>query len=331
MSTLQSCDQKELCFDHWDHSVYVPYRLEVDWELDWEYAYPGGPDWQVNWPGERFGMTYDALRPVRPKGIRALVYHDENPVDQNNLAASGGDLPLRTGHHRLLFYNNDIEFVLINDISSAASATATTRGRSRSSYFGSPFVRGGSKEKTVNAPDPLFGHYIEDFTAETATAGETLELTMKPLVFTYLVRVAFDHGLEYVALARGALAGVAETVFLFDGHTGAGTATILYDFEITDDGLEAKVNSFGAPDYPNDKYSRSQSSPYGLNVEVRLKNGKIFSYDFDISRQMAAQPRGGVIEVGGISISDEDGKEDSGSFDVDVNGWGDFEDVPIVF
>ncbi len=41
------------------------------------------------------------------------------------------------------------------------------------------------------------------------------------------------------------------------------------------------------------------------------------------------EPHGGVIRVGGIEISDDDGKGGSGGFDVDVDGWGDYEDIPI--
>ena len=44
-------------------------------------------------------------------------------------------------------------------------------------------------------------------------------LTMHPLVFTYLVRYEFSHGVEYVSLARGALSGMAQAVWLNSGHT----------------------------------------------------------------------------------------------------------------
>lgn len=37
----------------------------------------------------------------------------------------------------------------------------------------------------------------------------------------------FSKGLKYVALTRGALAGMAEKVYLNDGRTGSETATIL--------------------------------------------------------------------------------------------------------
>ena len=111
-----------------------------------------------------------------------------------------------------------------------------------------------------------------------------LPVVMRPLVYTYLVCYEFSHGLKYVALARGALAGMAESVYLNDGHTGGATATVLYDdCEILDWGVAALVRSFGAPNHPNEDYSRAPAGTYMLNLEVRLTNGEFKSFDFDVS------------------------------------------------
>ena len=45
--------------------------------------------------------------------------------------------------------------------------------------------------------------------------------------------------------------------------------------------------------------------------------------------QVNAQPRGGVITVDGIEVDDEDGMAGSGGFDVTVDGWGDYMDIPL--
>lgn len=71
------------------------------------------------------------------------------------------------------------------------------------------------------------------------------------------------------------------------------------------------------------------SDRYGLNLEVKLKNGIVRNFDFDVTEQVAKQPHGGIITVSGIIISDEDGKQGSSGFDVDVNDWGEFEDIEI--
>lgn len=57
-----------------------------------------------------------------------------------------------------------------------------------------------------------------------------------------------------------------------------------------------------------------------LNLEVRLKNGKVKNFDFDVTDQVHRQPRGGVIIVDNLVIS-------GGEFEVDVEDWGDYEDI----
>lgn len=327
---LTSCDEKELCFDHWDHASRYATDFRAKWILDWEYRYQDGPDWQTDWDEALFGMSYNSLRPTRPTGIRAMVYTEGHDNDNSNIPAEGGIVNMTPGEHQILFYNNDTEYILFNDISVLAEATATTRARSRATYLGNSMLENELKEVTVNAPDFLFGHYIPSYTAVKSQTAPQVDITMHPLVYRYLVRYNFEHGHEYVGLARGALAGMAGSVYLNDGHTGNDPVTILYDCTVEEANVEAVVNTFGVPNFPNPDYSRGERT-YGLNLEVRLKNGRMLNFDFDITDQINRQPRGGVIEVGGINIPDELGKEDSGTFDVTINGWGEYSDIMIDF
>ena len=52
---------------------------------------------------------------------------------------------------------------------------------------------------------------------------------MRSLVFTYLVRYEFESGIDYIGIARGALAGMAQSVSLSTGHTSKESASILFD------------------------------------------------------------------------------------------------------
>ena len=70
------------------------------------------------------------------------------------------------------------------------------------------------------------------------------------------------------------------------------------------------------------------SRPYTLNLEVKLTNGTLKSFTFDITDQMQRQPRGGVIVVKDIRIEDDENLSDSG-FDVDLEDWGLLEDIII--
>lgn len=94
----------------------------------------------------------------------------------------------------------------------------------------------------------LYGEWIERYEAKPTEEPVTLPgAKLQPLVYTYLIRYEFAQGLEHVALARGALSGMAESVYLQDGRTSGETATILFEGELKEFGVEVRVASFGAP------------------------------------------------------------------------------------
>ena len=304
----------------------VKVHAAVTWEQEWERAYDH--QWTDEWD-DGWALDYDDLRPEIADGVRVVIYADEGEsLGQTNLEAGGGHISsLPEGTHDLLFYNNDTEYIVFSGFEAAAGATASTRTVTRSG-----FESLHAEERTVNPPDMLYGHFEDDHEAQRTLAPVELPVEMRPLVYTYLVRYEFSHGLQYVALARGALAGMAESVFLTDGHTGNDAATVMYDCQLTDYGAEAQVRSFGVPNYPGDHYTRADGSParYGLNLEVRLRNGAYKTYEFDVTDQVLGQPRGGVITVSDIEVSDEEGMAGgTGAFDVTVDDWGDRIDIPL--
>lgn len=321
VSWLTGC-RKDLCYNHEEHAFAVKVYAVTSWEQEWERPYDY--DWQKNWP---YGLdrTYDDLRPEIPEGITAKVYGDDNYRTEAFYDAEGGKLPLKEGNNSILMYNNDTEYIILDGFSASNTATATTRTLSRASY--QPLHEG---ERTVNQPDRLYGHFIENYQAVKAFETVQLPVEMHPLVYTYVVKFTITKGLKYLALARGAMAGMAEKVYLDDGHTDESAATVLFDCEKTDFGAVAYVNSFGVPNYPGDHYTKADGTPanYKLNLEMKLKNGNMKSVNFDITSQMNGQPRGGVIQVTGIEISDEEGAG-GGGFDVDVDGWGNIVDIPV--
>ncbi|MBQ2978476.1 MAG: DUF5119 domain-containing protein [Bacteroidaceae bacterium] len=326
MTLFVSCEHKELCYDHDPHALKYHINVKASYEQEWQHTYGDATDWKTQWP-EELTMSYDDLRPGIPEGLRILSFNEVGKQEIKNMPASGGILSLSEGSHSLLFYNNDTEYIVFDDIESFVTARATTRSRTRSSYMGNSYSQTMS-EKTVNAPDMLYGNYLDNYTPEKVVVAPDMDITMHPLVFTYVIKYEFKYGLQYVALARGALAGMAEAVHLNSGKTSNEIVTILYDCTIEEYGAQAVVNSFGIPDYPNENYTRSENK-YALNLEVKLKNGIIKNFEFDVTDQVAKQPHGGVIIVSGIEISDDDGKKGGSAFDVDVNDWGEYEDIDI--
>ena len=326
--TLGSC-RKDLCYDHDTHSLSVKVRVQPEWEQEWEREY--GYDWEALWRDE-WTREYDDLRPETADGICAVAYLESEHYTEINMDASGGRIPITEENvYDFLFYNNDTEYIVFSDLTASLSATATTRSITRGG-----FAALHAEERTVNQPDMLYGAFVEDHVAQKTIEPTILPVTMRPLVYTYMIRYEFAYGEKYIALARGALAGMAESVYLNDGHTGPDAATVMFDCEVTDYGAEALVQSFGVPDYPGDHYNRGEEDEawndnrhYALNLEVRMLNGKIKTFELDVTDQVRRQPRGGVIVVEGLGITDEEGGGVGSGFDVEVDGWGDYIDIPL--
>lgn len=325
--------RKELCYDHDLHSLACRIALAPDWEQEWERDY--GTQWPTAWDAERFGLGYDDLRPATAGGLAVFVYddvHSETPrvAKEFHIAPHGETVMVSEGDHRLLIFNDDTRNIIIDDMASLPSARATTRVRSRASY--AEFHR---NEETVGPPDMLYGHYQPLLTTTLNTASMPYGFTLRPLVYTYLIRYEVEEGLNYVAAARGAIAGMARNVFLTDGHTGDEPATVLYDCTVTSYGVEARVLSFGVPGFPDRYYDRSgwrvpdDGARYTLNLELLLNTTQSFTLDFDVTDQVKNQPRGGVITVTGIRIGGGGKPSGDGAFDVNVSDWGPYQDIPL--
>lgn len=312
--------RKDLCYDHFRSA-----RFDMDWEYAWERDY--GKHWPSVWTADVYGMKYEELLPGKSEGVTMLDYNEEGEVFQNFFTSEGGTAVLTEGMHSFLLYNNDTEYIIFNDMVSLPTARASTGTRTRNT-----FVNPHTDERTVNAPDVLYGSFMKSVPGIDLHQSLELKAILRPLVYTYLVRYEFQTGAEYISLARGAMSGMAESVYLRDGNTSEESATILYDCTLTPWGVQAIVMSFGVPGFPDEYYARRTGGDnprhYALNLEVMLKNGKTKTFDFDITDQMQHQPRGGVIVVKDLFISEDEIGSDSG-FDVSIDDWGDLEDVDL--
>ncbi len=321
---ITACEHKNLCIHHSEHAHRYHVNIIADYRYDWEECM-GGINWQEEWP-EHY-IPYDDLRPDDPSGLRVVNYNKEGDYNIHNIKAEGGVIMLYEGLNDLLFYNNDTEYIIFSRTGNGVTTRATTRTRTRATYLGSEYANEG--EPTMSAPDMLYANFFEDYLAEKVIEPADIEVTLQPLVFTYKVRYEFKSGLKYVAMARGALSGMAKEVLLNTGETSEEIATILYDCDVTDYGVRALVNSFGVPAFPHPNYPTRTENKHALNLEVVLRNGKMVTFDFDVTDQVKSQPHGGVIVVRDIEIDEEVAVEGSGAFDVEVDDWGPYEDVEL--
>lgn len=321
---LTSC-RKELCYNHFRTA-----SLNLSYEREWERDY--GMSHQTNWDAQLHGHDYDHLRPDVPEWINLITYAPGKAPLEAFLEVEGGEVNVEGADDQsFLLYNGDTEYVVVSDVGSHATARASSTSRSRSTL--AAMMSKYPNVRSTNPPDMLYAAYVDKVPRVEMHEVKPIPVTMKPLVYTYKIRYEFEHGLEHVGIARGAIGGMAESVYLRSGATADEESVILYDCELTSWGCVAHVQSFGIPGFPDKYYSpqtRDNQRLYTLNLEVRLSNGKILDYDFDIADQIEKQPRGGVITVKGIRVEDEENKPVSGSmFDVDVEGWGEHEDIDL--
>lgn len=325
LAMATSCYHKDLCYNHQEHALRYHVNIIASYRCEWEENC-GGPDLKKQWPEDY--IPYDDLRPQEPDGLRVVTYNVTGESNIHNISAHGGVVTLYGGANDILLYNNDTEYILFTRHDNSATTRATTRTRTRASFTQSKYANDG--EETVNPPDMLYSNFIGGYQAEKLLEPEDLPVTLHPLVFTYKIRYEFEEGLQYVSMARGALTGMARSVLMNTGTTSEEGATLLYDCNVTDYGANAIVKSFGVPGYPNANYVKSSAGrKHALNLEVLLRNGKMMTFEFDVTDQVKAQPHGGVIIVKGIKIQEEDGSQGTGAFDVSVNGWGEYEDIVL--
>ena len=134
----------------------------------------------------------------------------------------------------------------------------------------------------------------------------------------YLVYTACDSGTDFSAIG---------TYFLPDSILIIGNSDQTEYWKDEDalqiiDVVENGMNNAG--------YTRTDDTEahYALSLEVMLTNGSTKTFELDVTDQLADQPRGGVITVQGLEITDEEGGV-GGGFDVDVGGWEDYIDIPV--
>lgn len=318
---LTSCRQ-ELCYDHFPTA-----SVELAWEYEWERDY--GEYHLGSWDADYHTKPYHDLMPNKPEWVNMMTYFPNGTYDEHFMSPDGDKFQVDADRPcSMLFYNGDTEYIILSDVASVSEARATATTRSRASL--SQVMERHPSSRITNPPDVLYAAYLDSVAGVKSHELRHLPVKMQPLVYTYVIIYEFDYGLERVALARGAIGGMAESVYLRDGSTSDETSIIIFDCGIMPYGCRAEVRSFGVPGFPDEYYGRkavpAKAREYTLNLEVMLRSGDKVEFNYDISDQLARQPRGGIIKVTGLHI-EADQQTYGAGFDVDVSGWDDDGDV----
>lgn len=327
---LTGC-RKELCYDHDLHGLNVRVHTVAEWEQEWMRWYGEEEDLD-SMLGHR-SLTEEFLADLVPEpggGIASVAYHESGTIHQRHIKADGGLLYLQEGMHDILFYNNDTEYIVFTSLDSYAEARATTRTRTRAS-----FSELHPEAESVNEPDMLYGAWIENYEGILSPDTDTIGIQLRPLVYTYVILFEVESGIELVYSARGALSGMAGTVYMQDGHTGDDKVSVLFDKAVVDTAnstIIATVRTFGVPGFDYSYgYGDSGDTVYeednfAVSLEISLATGAYaFPDDFFVSDQIHSQPRGGVIKVQVPAIK----PDGDGMFEVDVGDWEDSEEIQL--
>ncbi len=323
--TCGSCRQ-ELCYDH-----YPSMDIRFSWEQEWERDY--GMNHLAGWDAAVHRYDYDELRPDVPEWVKMVRYFDNGKISEKFFSPEGSRFEVgENGDCSILFYNGDTEYIILSDVASIQDVRASATTRTRSGSALQIMQEMYQSTRTTNPPDVIYSAYVDRMAGVKNHEVRNLPIKMQPLVYTYLITFEFECGLEHVVLARGALGGMADGVYLRTGVTTDNSAIILFDCDVHKDACRCQVRSFGIPGFPDSYFGRGApgvTKPFTLNLELRLRSGKTVSYDFDITDQMKNQPRGGTIRVGGIKVEDDAPPQSSSGFQVDVSGWGDKVEISV--
>ena len=335
MACATSCNHKELCVDHRPHAHRYHINIIADYRYDWEECIvEGATDWEYRWP-DHFQLSYDELRPEKPDGLRVVNTNEAGNSNTHNIGPDGGVVVLYEGLNSILIYNNDTEYILFSR-SGDATTRATTRTHTRVGFTPSTLAHEG--ESTLSSPDMLFANYVEEYLPEKVIDPNPFEITLQPLVFKYKIRFEFSDGFEFVSRAEGSLSGMAASVDLNTGETSEESATILFDnadvvytSDAKDEGyIRAVVMSWGTPGFPHPNYPTRIDAKHALTLDVRLRNNKVKTFEFDVTDQLLKQPHGGVIVVSGLEVTKDEGHEGSGGFEPEVDEWGETQDIELI-
>ena len=314
-----------------DTELESPYRLNVNFEYLQEWEFNSEYNWNENWQEVDIQNSYDSYRPNKPEGIAVILFNEHNGnytfARELHISANGGDFSVDASTRAILFMNDDSDYIIINNLGTPQTTIASTGNHMNTTF--NDFHRG---ERSVKQPDFFYSAFVEITEDQIKQGNVQNNIVLSPQVYSYIIKYPILKNCEYVVSVSGAFAGMASNVNVKDGSTTTETkARYIFDSELTNYGVIAKVNTFGVPALEgniNSKASSEYKGQYDIRMELKLSNGKKVTFDYDVTEQVSQQPRGGVIIIPGVEISDDLVKDGSG-FQPDIDDWGDNTDIPL--
>lgn len=307
-------------------------NVETMWQADWQSK------WQVSWNEATMGK----IGYTKPETFH-LDYYQANGswLNDRDMASNSIRVDLGYGTYDLLLYNNDLSTVNISQDNERKQVIAYTEEAQTVALPDS------LKQKLCvkQMPDELFSVYTQDVVVSDRLEDYTyvpeeniyllkLNAELEPRTFIYLIQAELLNSDDKVSgCGSGTVSGLAEQVNLknteVSGSPIAHQFPMVFERRLQEDGsnrtlLGGRLLTFGR--YQQDDSSASPSDGKQeyrqfCYLALRLTKGGAVCIPVDITEQMKALPKGGVINIT-LDLKDfTPSPEGNGGWSLDVDGW----------
>lgn len=249
---------------------------------------------------------------------------------------TAGLVKLDVGNYKFLCFNDDtynVRFRHENSYEGIEAYTDECELLAPLGDYGTNQPQPDATERVVKSPDMMWGcaygffrlwydgvrfstsHLPLDITRQIFSSKAVLTVRMRPLTARYRCRIKEVENLAGVRLMGAALSGMAGSMNMASGAKSDYPVTFPFKVDKADAAtIEGRLFTFGILDTPD-----AQNI---LHLYVVLRDGRKFSYEFNVTEQVrgAPNPMDVTVTVRGLRL-EESGDEEGGAFNVSVDGW----------
>ena len=306
----------------WDNEV----QLEHEWYYGWDLK--DDSIWgHIGYPTPTRYEVRRYYKGDNPKGMHTNL-------DAFTTNTSRFRRYFQFGYYDMLFYSDidsedGTQVLVMNETPDSVIATTTgTRGISRSILNMSRATSGDTTGVIglLNQPEIFYAAYTENVYISSDLNDyeydpveniyiKHLEAKLRPLVYIYLVQFILynnEDGKIQGVNGNAALSSMASATNVNTGHTSNTPAVVYFNTRMkknqTVDGqvcdiVGGKLTTFGLCD--NEPYTRSGATYAGtrgnlknyLYYDLVWNNGKVKTYEFEVTDQCLSQAHGGILTV----------------------------------
>ena len=306
--------------------VVLQTRVSTDilWQLNWQ------TEWDYAWQTELYGP----LGYTPPTRMRMHVYTLDDEWQRKahnvyNFNGLEGTADLFVGYHDLLFHNNDSEVNLFRSDDDLSDISAYARIISSGLRSSIPVKtleqkkRASTKaddeteidESVTFMPDELFTLYkpkyfisdnVDDYEYIDGKYVIRIQGELKPATFIWLFQVKFvnNYGRVTGSMGGAAITGMSYGVNMATGFTEEAAVSVPMDAHmnksVDPDMMGARVLAFGIPGcnpYDDASVAAAPQGKHWFVLNVNFSTGTYKNIRIDVTDQIRALPRGGVIAL----------------------------------